>query len=402
MQRDADVLIVGAGPVGAAFALALARGPAGAELAITLVESQSPPVLADTRTLDRRALALNERSRHLLERIGAWPEALARRACPYRSMAVWDRASAGHVSFDCAEIHESRLGHIVAQPALVAALGAAVHAQPNIRFLCPRTLGRIERLPDGGCAAELNRERIRATLLVAADGPRSPLRERFGFTSRRWDPGQSALVAVLRTEREHGHCARQWFAPTGPLAFLPLHDEDGDTRFVAIVWSQEQAVAERLHALPDDALCRELEIASEHALGAISLHGERALIPLGQHHADSYVMPGIVLLGDAAHAIHPLAGQGVNLGLADAEVLADEVARAQQRGLGVADAGALARYQRQRRPENLAMLAAMRGFKTLFGREDLPSALARAAGMAFFDRAEPLKRLVMRAAAGMV
>jgi 2-octaprenylphenol hydroxylase len=402
MMRDADVLIVGAGPVGAAFALALARGPAGAGLAITLVESQPSPVLADTRALDRRALALNERSRRLLERIGAWPEALARRACPYRAMEVWDRASAGHVSFDCAEIHESRLGHIVAQPALIAALGAAVRAQPNIRFLCPQTLARIHRLPDGGCAAELNHERMRASLLVAADGPRSPLRERFGFTSRRWDPGQMALVAVLRTEREHGHCARQWFAATGPLAFLPLHDEDGDTRFVAIVWSQTQAVAERLHALPDDALCRELEIASEHVLGAISLWGERALIPLGQHHADSYVMPGIALLGDAAHAIHPLAGQGVNLGLADAEVLAEEVARALQRGLGVADAGALARYQRRRRPENLAMLAAMRGFKTLFGREDLPSALVRAAGMAFFDRAEPLKRLVMRAAAGTV
>jgi 2-octaprenylphenol hydroxylase len=181
---------------------------------------------------------------------------------------------------------------------------------------------------------------------------------------------------------------------------LPLHDEDGDTRCVAIVWSQEQAVAERLHALSDDALCRELEIASEHALGALALHGERALVPLGQHHADNYVMPGIALLGDAAHAIHPLAGQGVNLGLADAEVLAEEVARALQRGLGVADTGALARYQRRRRPENLAMLAAMRGFKTLFGREDLQSALVRAAGMAFFDRAEPLKRLVMRAAAG--
>jgi len=400
MTRDADVLIVGAGPVGAAFALALARGPAGAELAITLVESQPPAALADTAMLDRRALALNERSRRLLDRIGAWPEALARRACPYRSMAVWDRASTGHVSFDCAEIHQPRLGHIVAQPALIAALGEAVRAQPNIRFLCPQTLTRIERLPGGGCAAELNDERIRAPLLVAADGPRSPLREHFGFTAQHWDPGQLALVAVLRTERAHGHCARQWFAPSGPLAFLPLHDEDGDTRCVAIVWSQEQAVAERLHALSDDALCRELEIASEHALGALALHGARALVPLGQHHADNYVMPGIALLGDAAHAIHPLAGQGVNLGLADAEVLAEEVARALQRGLGVADAGALARYQRRRRPENLAMLAAMRGFKTLFGREDLPSALVRAAGMAFFDRADPLKRLVMRAAAG--
>jgi 2-octaprenylphenol hydroxylase len=149
-------------------------------------------------------------------------------------------------------------------------------------------------------------------------------------------------------------------------------------------------------------VCREGDTACQPAGGAPALHGARMLIPLGQHHADSYVMPEIVLLGDAAHVIHPLAGQGVNLGLADAEVLAEEVARALERGLGVADAGALARYQRRRRPENLAMLAAMRGFKTLFGREDLPSALVRAAGMAFFDRADPLKRLVMRAAAGTV
>lgn len=399
-MHDTDVLIAGAGPVGAAFALALARGPAGRGLSITLVESQPLPGLAATHTLDRRVLALNARSRHLLESVGVWTDALAARACPYRSMAVWDRASTGHVAFDCAEVHQPQLGHIVSQPALVAALGEAVRREPNIRFLCPESLLRVDRMPGRGCVAELGEGRVRARLLVAADGPNSPLRERFGFTSRRWDPEQMALVAVVRTEWSHGYCARQWFAPTGPLALLPLRDDDGDTRFVALVWSQDRAVAERLHALPDAALCRELELASEHALGTLALHGERTLIPLGQHHADSYVCPGVALIGDAAHAIHPLAGQGVNLGLADAEVLAAELTAALERGLDIADPESLARYQRRRRPETIAMLAAMRGFKTWFGDTRLPAVLLRAAGMTVFERFAPLKHLVMASAAG--
>lgn len=396
-MHDCDLLVVGAGPVGATFALALAQTPAAAPLRILLVEAQPAAALAEIPLQEPRALALSPRSRKLLERVGVWTPELAARACPYQTMEVWDRSTAGHVNFDSAEIHQPQLGHILGQQALVAALTAALRAQPNIALRCPATVTGIERLADGGCGVRLGEELVRTALLVAADGPESPVREHFGIATRRWDPGQQALIAVLGTERAHGHCARQWFARSGPLAFLPL---TGDRHQVAIVWSQDRVAAERLQALSADALAGELELASEAALGTVTLVGEHRWIPLRQHHADTYVLPGVALLGDAAHVVHPLAGQGVNLGLADAEVLAAELATALEGGLGVADPAALARYQRRRRPENLAMLAAMRGFKTLFGDTHLPVALLRAAGMAAFERLAPLKHLVMAAAAG--
>src|SRR5690606_5189242 len=181
----------------------------------------------------------------------------------------------------------------------------------NIALRCPAAVTAIERQPGGGCGIRLGDELLRTPLLIAADGPDSPVREHFAMATRRWDPDQQALIAVLRTERGHGHCARQWFAPTGPLAFLPLA---GDRHHVAIVWSQDRAAAERLQALSAAALAAELEIASEGALGALALTGEHRWIPLRQHHADTYVLPGVALLGDAAHVLHPLAGQGGNLG----------------------------------------------------------------------------------------
>lgn len=398
-MHDCDVLVVGGGPVGAGFALALAQAPAAAQLRVVLVEAQLAAALAETPAQEPRALALSPRSRKLLERLGVWTPELAARACPYQTMEVWDRSTAGHVHFDSAEIHQPELGHILGQQALVAALTAALRAQPNIALRCPARVSGIERLEGGGCAIRLGEERVRTPLLVAADGPDSPVREHFGIATRRWDPDQQALIAVLRTERAHGHCARQWFAPSGPLAFLPLA---GDRHQVAIVWSQDRAAAERLQGLAAEALAGELEIASEGVLGALALAGEPRWIPLRQHHADHYVLPGVALLGDAAHVVHPLAGQGVNLGLADAEVLAAELSAGLADGgaIGAVEAAALARYQRQRRPENLAMLAAMRGFKTLFGDTRLPVALLRAAGMAAFERLDPLKHLVMAAAAG--
>lgn len=397
-MHDCDVLVIGAGPVGAAFALALAQAPTAAQLRIVLIEAKPPLALEDIPVREPRALALSPRSRKLLERVGAWTPELAARACPYQTMEVWDRSTSGHVRFDSTEIHQPELGHILGQGALAAALTTALRAQPNIALRCPATVTGIQRIP-GGCGIRLGDELLRTPLLIAADGPDSPVREHFDMATSRWDPEQRALIAVLRTDRSHGHCARQWFASTGPLAFLPLA---GDHHHVAIVWSQDHAAAERLQELSTEALAAELEIASEGVLGALALTGEHRWIPLHQHHADTYVLPGVALLGDAAHVLHPLAGQGVNLGLADAEVLAAELVAGLDGGSSIARIAdqALTRYQRRRRPENLAMLAAMRGFKTLFGDARLPVALLRAAGMVAFERLYPLKRLVMAAAAG--
>lgn len=393
-----DVLVVGAGPVGAAFALALAQAPVGAGLRIGVVEARESPPLADIQVLEPRALAISVRSRQFLANLGAWPDALARHACPYRTMEVWDRWSSGHLGFDSAAIRQPRLGDIVGQPALVAALIEALRAQPAVELLCPAAVTAIERRSGGGFHVQLGAQGLEARLLVAADGPDSQVRTHFDIATRCWDPEQQALVAVLHTELPHGHCARQWFAPSGPLAFLPLA---GDGHQVAIVWSQDCARVERLLGLAPPALARELEVASEGVLGSLVVIGDQRWIPLRQHHVDSYWLRGLALLGDAAHVVHPLAGQGVNLGLADAQVLAEELIAALTAGLDLADPVPLVRYQQRRRPENQSMLVAMRGFKAVFAETRLPVALLRAIGMATFDRVDPLKRWVMRAAGGV-
>ncbi|SHF86125.1 2-octaprenylphenol hydroxylase [Microbulbifer donghaiensis] len=409
IRHRLDIAIVGAGMVGLAQAALLAvRHP---QLRVALLEASTevPQISADH--YDPRVVALTQASCELLEEIGAWEEIGDRRACPYTEMRVWDAEGTGSVRFNSRDVQMPNLGHIVENNVVVAALRAHIEALPNVELVSGfrleswwRDCGlwhlqpRSERtnLVEG---LEESAETLRTRLLIGADGARSKVRDLLHIRSRDTDYHQTALVCVARSEKPHQHTAWQRFLKTGPLAFLPLAGL-GDEHHCAVVWSADEDLARELVMLDDQAFCLNLEKAFESRLGRVESVSERFSFPLRARHAESYCGPGAVLIGDAAHSIHPLAGQGVNLGLQDVRVLSDEIGRALKRGLEPADSSVLERYQRRRRGDNAATLKAMSTFKSLFGAGDLHWRWLRNTGLSMVD-ASPLlkKRIILRAMA---
>jgi 2-polyprenylphenol 6-hydroxylase len=239
-------------------------------------------------------------------------------------------------------------------------------------------------------------KRLEAKLIVAADGRDSQLRAMAGIGTRGWDYDQHAIVATITVEQHHGYTARQRFMKEGPLAFLPL--DDGRC---SIVWSTSPQSAAELMALDDMAFCTVLTEASEAMLGRVEAVGPRGVFPLRLGHAETYIRPGLALVGDAAHAIHPLAGQGVNLGLLDAAALAQTLIEARAAGRAIGSQATLRRYERARKGGNMAMLAAMDAFKRTFSNEIVPLKLVRNLGLSLADRSGPLKQLLVRRAMGL-
>lgn len=399
--RTFDVLVVGAGIAGSALAVALS----GQGLCIALVEARALP--ADPAPpdpglagFDVRVSALTPRSVDLLERLTAWPAIENHRACPYRHMTVWDAEGTGRIDFDSAELGLPALGTLVENSAVTAALAGCVRRAPDIEVLAPRRVEHAQRTADGVLVTLDDGLHCAAALTVGADGALSPLRERLGFATREWSYGQRAIVATVETARYHADTAWQRFLPTGPLALLPLPDSAG-RHYCSIVWSLDEDAVEPVLALTDDEFCAALGQAAEHCLGDILASSPRAAFPLRQRHAINYVESGVALVADAAHTIHPLAGQGINLGLADVEELARVVLEARQRGLPVGALSQLQRYQRRRKGDNLAMMAAMDGFRHLFGSRLLPLRWLRNAGLRQADALPPLKKRLMRRAMGL-
>ncbi len=402
-----DLVIAGAGLTGAACALALATTGAGSRLKIALLEAKAGSQHFAVDEFDPRVVALTEASRRWLQTLGVWQEVVQQRVCPYRRMVVRDAEGTAAIEFDCREVQQDNLGHIVEHSALLNALLTALAEMPNVALLCPARISEISRDPSAGdIELALESHRIRTRLLVGADGSNSRVRSACAFRERTWDYGHSAIVGTLRTERDHGFVARQWFTAAGPLAFLPLQTQGGDRHFTSIVWSQQRAQAQRLMALSDEEFCAALYRASEGALGELTLVGAgtapaRRSFPLQQRHAVDYIQPGVVLIGDAAHTLHPLAGQGVNLGFADVRVLVAELTRSGDRGLAVDDPGTLARYQRRRKPENLAAMAAMEGFKRLFEAPSPWVRVLRNVGMSRLNELAAVKRDLIHQAMGI-
>ncbi|MCE8018599.1 UbiH/UbiF/VisC/COQ6 family ubiquinone biosynthesis hydroxylase [Halomonas sp. MCCC 1A11036] len=393
-----EVIIVGGGMVGAALAALLGR----AEVAVALLDARPEPVAADQvgRGLPAmRVSALTPVSQRLLEGLGAWSWMTERRVTPYRFMQVWDGEGSGEVGFSAEQAGVPLLGHIVENDVILAALERLLAELPTVDVQLGTRVTGLEAGPAGRVVEFDDGRRLSAPLVVAADGALSPLREMVGIPVHAHDTGHVAVVTTVRTEHGHGGVARQVFRESGPLAFLPL-TVDGDERYCSIVWSTSPEEAERLVALAPEGLARELQAAFEARLGVVEVVDRALAVPLTQRHAEHYVASGFALVGDAAHSIHPLAGQGVNLGLMDVAVLAEEVLVARRRSIPLGEVRMLARYARRRRGDNAAMLALMDGFRLLFGTRHPALTLARNLGLAGVDRLVPLKRLLMRQAIG--
>ncbi|BBG28967.1 UbiH/UbiF/VisC/COQ6 family ubiquinone biosynthesis hydroxylase [Zymobacter palmae] len=397
-----DVAIVGGGMVGGTLALLLGRQ--GFRVAVIEAGDMSPRWQPEN--VNARVSALTEASRQLFETLGLWPHMIARRVTPYTQMTVWDGAGSGEIHFNAEDVMAPALGHIVENSVITDALCEALQQQDTI---CCWPSAQVTQVSEARPAAPYGTVRtltlndgrtLEAAVVVAADGARSPLRRMAGIGTKTWDTHQQAVVTVVTHERAHQQQAQQVFLPTGPLAFLPLEGERAEGHMSSIVWSADTAEAERLMVLEDDDFAVALAEAFEQRLGSITSVGKRAIFPLVQRHAAQYVQPSLALVGDAAHGIHPLAGQGANLGFLDAAVLAEELGRAYRQGAPISDQRVLARYEWRRRMDNATMLKAMEAFCRGFGEQNIWVKWARNAGLRAVDRCAPLKRFFIRQALG--
>ena len=396
-SRDFDAVIVGAGVIGAVMAsLLVARKLSSAGRVAVIADRFAAAVPAGT-DWDLRVFALGRASERLLRACGVWNELPPQRVSAYERMCVWDAAGEpqgkGSVSFDCAEIGEPNLGFIV--DGRILQWQCLQAAQSAGAVLLEAGLAAAD-VGDSGVSIRLSDGRVlRSQLLIAADGQESKTRALLGIETAGHAYHQDALVAHVRTARSHRNTAWQRFLAGGPLAFLPLSDGRS-----SIVWSAAISEAARLRTLNDEAFGAALTAASGGALGSCELSTPPASFPLKLQYALEYVRPRAVLLGDAAHVVHPLAGQGLNLGLLDCAALADVLGDAGGAGY-FGEHRLLRRYERRRRSENLLAAGALDGLERLFSATDQLSAGLRAAGLSVVGKAPFVKRRLALRALGL-
>ena len=375
--------------VGATLACALG----GSSLKVGVIEPQiALPVQTQP---DSRVSAITPASRTVFENIGAWIGINAARCGTIEAMHIWEGDSAVH--FDSAEIGEPCLGWIVENRLLVSTLQERLQQFSNISLFCPAKLDQVE-IADKEVTVKLaDGRRLRAALLVGADGASSQVRRAVGIAWTSHDLAQAAIVATLQTEQVHAGTARQRFLPTGPLALLPL----ADPHHVSIVWSADSALAHELMVLDVAGFTTQLQSAFGDSLGALRLVSERVVIPLTLGFAHDYSSHRVALIGDAAHTVHPLAGQGVNLGILDAATLAEILLAGAVRRRDLGGQSLLRRYERARKGADLGMQLLTGGLRYLFGSNLPGSGRLRATGLGLSERLPVLKNFLMRRASGL-
>ena len=386
-----DVAVVGGGMVGAATALALAR----AGFATALIEARAPAPWSAQDEVDLRVVGLAPSSIALLDELGVWTSIRESRASPYAHMHVWDAATGAAIHFDAASEGRDLLGYIVENNLVQWRLWETLEAA-GVRRLCPAQVSGYEVQDDRVQLALADAQTLSARLLVAADGAGSPLRALAGIETQGRDYAQRGVVAHVRTEQPHDGTAWQRFLDTGPLALLPLADGRS-----SIVWSLPEAEAQRVMALDDEAFFNELGVASDFRLGRITGSTARAAFPLRLQLAKTYQAERFVLLGDAAHAVHPLAGQGVNLGLRDVVELRDTLLAAREAGQDIAAAHVLRRYARRRRSADTLDALGFDALARIYSWRAAPLVAARGLGVRLIDKLSPIKRRLAEHAAGL-
>ncbi len=391
MKESFDVVIVGGGMVGAAVACSLG----GSTLKVAVIESQMPEAFNADQAHDLRVSALSIASKNIIETVGAWPGVTSRRLCPFRRMRVWE--TAGDTEFCSDNINFPELGYIVENRVTQLALLEQLQTFQNIQLMCPATITKINYFSGMPSEVELGDGRILlAKVLVAADGGQSRVRQAVGLGVTSWDYQQHALVIYIETEYGQQDITWQRFVPSGPQAFLPLTGHFG-----SVVWYNSADEVRRLKAMPYEDLLLEMTATFPDCLGKVMAVLGTASFPLKRQHAQSYVKPGVVLVGDAAHMINPLAGQGVNIGLLDAAALGEVLIEASRQGLELGDLKVLRRYEQMRRNENLKMMTVMDLFYRVFSNQLLPVKFLRNLGLGLAERVLPAKNKVMRAAMGL-
>jgi len=390
---DTDIVISGGGIVGSTLACILARQG----LRVALVEASEARSMNDKQEDDLRVLAITPASAQIFKAVGAWRPIEEGDIGYFRRIEVWDANGDGSVCFDSADLCEPTLGYIAANQLIQSALESVIAKHPGITSYRP-TAPRKFNLVDDHIAVELEDGiSLTARLVVGADGSRSTVRDLAGIENSLHDYHQKALVCVVTTERSHGNVARQRFLATGPLAFLPL----ADPHQCAIVWSTKPEEATALLGLNEDTFRTALKSAFGGHLGDITWSSSRAAFPLQRAHAKRYCQQRVVLVGDAAHCVHPLAGQGANLGLLDAATLAEVLDDASAASCDIGGLSTLRRYERWRKGENLAMMMFLDGLNHLFANQFGPVQWARNLGLDVVNAIEPMKHWFMRRAMGL-
>jgi 2-octaprenyl-6-methoxyphenol hydroxylase len=396
MSWDTDILIAGGGLNGPALALALAQGG----FRVTVVDARPAPDRAEAG-FDGRAYALAVASVRLLKAIGVWG-AVADKAQPILEIKASDgRAGEGaapfFLHFDAAEIEEGPMGHMLEDRFLYAAFLAAMRAAPGITLLSGETVVGQEVSTSGVSVRLASGRELTAGLLVGCDGRGSGVATRAGIKRVGWGYGQTALVTAIRHEKDHEGIAQQFFMPSGPLAILPLKGGHHSS----IVWSETDDVARAIQALPDDQYLEALRPRFGDFLGEISLAGARFTYPLSLSLAERFVADRVALVGDAAHGVHPIAGQGLNLGLRDVAALAEVLILARRRGEDVGSPVALEEYQRWRRFDATALALGMDAVNRVFSTDNPVLRLGRDLGMGLVSALPGLRRGFIRQAAGL-
>ncbi|MDO9709858.1 FAD-dependent monooxygenase [Paracraurococcus lichenis] len=398
------VCILGAGPVGATLAATLAA----AGLPTAVVDTQPLPPM-ELQAFDGRAYAIALTSQRLLAAAGIW-EHLPETPCPIRGIRVADGrpgepASPLCLQFDAAEVSDEPFGYMVEARSLRVGLNARLPQMPDLRVFAPAT-AEVERRAEGATIRLSTGEMLEARLVVAAEGRGSPLRKQAGIRAAVLDYHQIGMVGAFAHEKPHRNLALEQFLPNGPFAQLPLSGPGGFgtanyPHASAFVWADRTAIARRMLALDEAGFGRELRRRLGDHLGEIRPIGRRWSYPLSALQVERWTDTRLALVGDAAHGVHPIAGQGLNLGFRDVAALAEEVIAAWNAGGDPGDAAVLARYQARRRPDTMLMLSGMHALERLFGNDIAPMRWARRLGIAAVDRMPALKRAFARQAMGL-